>query len=89
MDSPNELFLAGLHPSTRVLSQGVATVLGHTVDAVLVRNVYGQELVWGDFGTSRGKFKGHRSQSATTEGVRYVSTDGQVLECWNPPFGDY
>lgn len=51
---------------------GRATVLGHTVDAILVRNVYGQEIVWGMFGCNRGKFKGTFSNNAATEGVVYV-----------------
>lgn len=76
------------HPSTAVLSVGHATVLGHTVPAVLVRNLYGQEIVWGSFSTFKGKFKGKPSNSAATEGVVYVSADGQVLS-GNPPFGDF
>ena len=82
-------FLAGLAPCTEVLSTGTATVMGHTVPAVLVRTVYGQELVFGKFNTERGKFKGKRvSQNATTEGVRYVCSNGHVVD-WSPPFGDF
>lgn len=76
------------HPSTVVLSTGMATVLGHIVPATLVRNVYGQEIVWGNLSTQRGKFKGKESNSAATEGVRYVCSDGHVVE-WSPPFGDF
>ena len=74
MGDLNEL-LGKLHPSTTVLSMGTATVLGRTVDAVLVKNLYGQELVWGYFGCERGKFKGKLSQNATTEGVTYEATN--------------
>ena len=76
------------HESTTVLSTGTAMVLGHDVPAVLVRNLYRQEIVWGNFSTQRGKFKGKESNSGATEGVRYVSCDGHEVG-WNPPFGDY
>lgn len=76
------------HESTEVLSHGTATVMGRDVPAVLVRNVYGQVLVWGKFGTKRGKFTGRESNSAATEGVQYVCVDGHAHN-WNPPFGDF
>lgn len=75
MKTSMEEFLNNLHPSTVVLSQGTATVLGNHMPAVLVRNVYGQELVWGHFSTHRGKFKGKLSQNATTEEVEYEATN--------------
>jgi len=66
-------FLRNLHPSTKVLSRGKATVLGNTVPAVLVRTLYGQEIVWGEFNCDRGKFKGKRlTNDAATEEVIYV-----------------
>jgi hypothetical protein len=65
-------FIAGLHRSTKLLSIGRATVLGRTVDACLVRNLYGQEIVWGPFDCDRGKFKGKKiSNNSATEGVAY------------------
>ena len=82
--------LRRLHSSTTVLSLGTATVLGHDVPAIFVRNLYGQELVFGQFDTHKGKFKGKRvTNNAATEGVRYVSQDGQHVVEWNPPFGDF
>jgi hypothetical protein len=60
-----------LHPSTEIISKGKAVVLDHTVDAILVRNLYGQEIVWGLFGCSRGKFKGFLANNANTENVIY------------------
>lgn len=66
-------FVSNLHPSTDLISTGKATVMGHTVDAALTRNLYGQEIVWGVFNCDRGKFKGKRlSNDAATEGVEYV-----------------
>lgn len=88
MEKLNEL-LRRFHPSTTVLSRGVASVLGHDVPAVLVRNCYGQELVWGEFSCNRGKFKGKLANSANTEGVLYKGDgDGYVVR-WDPPFGDF
>ena len=69
-------FVRSLHPSTTLISRGKATVLGHTVDAVLVRNLYGQEIVWGMFNCDKGKFKGKRlANSAATEEVVYEATN--------------
>lgn len=65
-------FKRDLNPSTMLISTGTATVLGHTVDAILVRNLYGQEIVWGEFGCNRGKFKGGLSNNAATDEVTYV-----------------
>lgn len=70
-------FLRGLHPSTTVLSRGFATVLGNTVEAVEVRNLYGQHIVWGEFSCNRGKFKGKLSNNAATEGVSYEATHSE------------
>jgi hypothetical protein len=67
-----EAFMTNLHQSTQLLSQGKAVVLGHEVDAVLVRNLYGQEIVWGMFSVDKGKFKGRLSNSAATEAVQYT-----------------
>ena len=44
------------------------------VDAVLVRNLYGQKIVWGLFSVSRGKFKGGLANSGNTEDVSYTPT---------------
>ncbi len=75
MDQLDE-FVSGLHPSTQLLSRGTATVLGHNVPAVLTRNLYGQEIVWGMFNCDRGKFKGKRlTNNAATEEVYYEATD--------------
>ncbi len=80
-------FVENLHHSTQVLSYGKATVMGNTVDAVLLRNLYGQELVWGYFNCDKGKFKGKRlTNSAATEGVNYVSGDGQHVVTWSPVY---
>jgi len=68
-------FRANLHPSTQVLSTGTAEVLGHTVDAIQTRNLYGQVIVWGYFGCNRGKFKGGFSNDAATEDVNYTQAD--------------
>jgi hypothetical protein len=68
-----EDFANNLHLSTQLLSRGTAMVMGHEVEAVKVRNLYGQEVVWGEFNCNRGKFKGNRiTNDATTEGVEYV-----------------
>jgi hypothetical protein len=66
-----EEFVKGLHPSTKLLSTGKAIVMGYTVDAVLIRNLYGQEIVWGMFSVARGKFKGKLANNANTEDVVY------------------
>ena len=88
MDNELNDFVAALHPSSTLLSYGRATVMGHDVDAVLVRNVYGQELVWGFFNCDKGKFKGKPlANSAATEGVSYTS-DTHVVK-WNPVYGDF
>ena len=71
MDDRLQSFIDNIHPSSTVLSYGKATVMEKTVDAVLIRNLYKQEIVWGMFGVSRGKFKGHLANSANTEGVDY------------------
>jgi hypothetical protein len=69
------------HPSTQVLSRGTATVVEEGVPlryvpAVLARNLYGQELVWGEFGFERrknGTFKKWTgiANNANTENVVY------------------
>lgn len=66
-------FEAGLNPCSKVLSRGKATVQGNTVDAIKVKNIYGQHIVWGFFNCDKGKFKGNRlSNNAATEDVVYV-----------------
>lgn len=69
-------FVARLHPSTRVLARGIVhTDDGRSVEGVLVRNLYGQEVVWGYFGRVRGKFKGTLANSANTEGINFEATN--------------
>lgn len=68
-----EQFISELHPSTALLSKGKATVMDHEVESVKVRNLYGQEIVWGMFSVDKGKFKGKLANSASTEGVVYVA----------------
>jgi hypothetical protein len=67
-------FIRSLNSCTEVLSTGRAVVLGQTVAAVEVRNLYGQRIVWGKFGCNRGKFKGTLSNDASTEEVSYTTT---------------
>lgn len=69
--SPIEAFVASLHPTSSVINYGQATVMDRTVDAVLVTNLYGQEIVWGLFSVDKGKFKGKLANNANTEGVEY------------------
>ena len=67
-----EEFVSNLHPSATLVSRGTAEVLGHTVDAVKVRNLYGQEVVWGMFNVDKGKFRGKRlANDCATEEVHY------------------
>lgn len=74
-----EDFVNGLGSATKLLSRGKATVLGHTVDAVEVENLYGQRIVWGVFNCVRGKFKGNRlTNNAATEGVEYIRNGPSV-----------
>ena len=81
MDEQLEEFIASLHPSTTLLSHGTATVMGNKVDAVLVRNLYGQEIVWGVFNVERGKYKGKKlSNSAATEEVEYNAVDSNRFQ---------
>jgi hypothetical protein len=72
-----------------LLSKGVATVGDKTVEAVLVRNIYGQEIVWGMFGHDRGKFKGFLANNASTQRVNYSSDCGKHTVRYSPPFGDF
>lgn len=66
-------FKDNLHPSTTILCEGKAVVMGNVVDAILVRNLYGQEIVWGFFNCDKGKFKGTKlSNDAATEGVAFI-----------------
>lgn len=65
-------FLSGLNPCSTLLSRGTATVLGREVPAALVRNLYGQEIVWGEFSCFKGKFKGKLANDANTDEVFYV-----------------
>lgn len=72
MDKRLEKFIESIHPSTKLISIGIATVMGNTVDAVLVKNLYGQEIVWGIFNVDKGKYKGNRlANNASVEGVTY------------------
>lgn len=71
MSTLNE-FTQNLHKSSKLVSHGTATVLGRTVPAALVRNMYGQEIVWGEFSCNKGKFKGKLANNAATEEVVYV-----------------
>lgn len=71
-DDQLEIFVGNLHPSTKLLSRGNATVMDREVCAAKVRNLYGQEIVWGLFSVDKGKFKGKLANSASTEGVTYV-----------------
>lgn len=64
-------FVQSLDHTTEILSFGKATVMEKDVDAVLVKNLYGQEIVWGHFSVSRGKFKGNLANNANTEEVVY------------------
>ncbi len=68
-----EDFIRTLHPSTKVLSYGIATIkeFDKTVDAVKTISVYNQEIVWGCFSVHKGKWKGKFSNNASTEGVDY------------------
>jgi hypothetical protein len=75
VSSKLELFRSGLSSTSVVLSEGIAAVLGHDVPALLVRNLYGQEIVWGEFGCNRGKFKGGLSNNAATEDVYYTAKE--------------
>jgi hypothetical protein len=64
-------FVKGLHSSSKVVGYGTVTVLGNTVDAVVVRNLYGQLIAWGGFSVERGKFKGKLANNANTEGADF------------------
>ena len=66
-------FVDNLHPTSTLLSRGTATVMEkYIVPAVLVRNMYGQEVVWGQFNCERGKYKGKRlANNANTDEVEY------------------
>ena len=67
-----EEFVNNLHSSSQLLSKGKAVVMEHEVDAVLVKNLYGQEVVWGVFNVDKGKFKGKRlTNDCATEKVSY------------------
>jgi hypothetical protein len=47
--------------------------MGNEVPAALVRNLYGQEIVWGQFNCDRGKYKGKNlANNANTDEVVYV-----------------
>ncbi len=75
MDEVLQQFVDGLKPCTTLLSVGKATVDGNVVDAVKVRNLYGQEIVWGKFNRGKKhKYEGKRlTNDAATEGVEYES----------------
>lgn len=66
-------FVRRLHPTTKLLSRGIAFVAEREHDAVQVRNLYGQEIVWGKFNVERGKYKGKRiANNANTDFVSYT-----------------
>lgn len=66
-------FVDNLHQSSTLISTGQAEVLGHVVDAVEVKNLYGQMIVWGMFNCVKGKFKGKGlANNANTDDVRYT-----------------
>ena len=65
-------FVDELHPSTKLLSIGKAFVMGNIVDAVEVKNIYNQIIVWGMFSVNRGKFRGGLANNANTEYVEYT-----------------
>ena len=67
-----EGFKSTLHKSTRLISEGVAQVMGNVVAAIEVQNLYGQRIVWGMFSVERGKWRGRLSNNAATEGVIYT-----------------
>lgn len=71
----------------KVLSEGLAEVSGKTVPAIYTENLYGQRIVWGNFGHSKGKFKGFLANNANTEGVNFKSSEHEVT--YNPPFGTF
>lgn len=72
MNEVLQKFVDNLHPSTELLSTGRAYCQGREVDAVVVRNLYGQEIIWGMFSCDRGKFKGRLANNANTDGVTYI-----------------
>lgn len=72
LDELVQRLINGLHPSSTVLSIGIATVAGREHDAVLLRNLYKQEIVWGRFNVERGKYKGKKlANNANTDEVSY------------------
>lgn len=74
-DSQVSAFAAGLHQTTTLISYGVAAVCGRNHDAVEVRNLYGQHIVWGKFNVERGKYRGKRlANNANTDEVVYTVT---------------
>lgn len=87
MDQKLKDFVSGLHPSTTVLSYGKAHQYEfpeRKVDAVEVRNLYGQRIVWGCFSVEHNKsglakFKGRLANNSNTEGVTYIKSSPFVL----------
>ena len=69
-----EQFVADRHSSSTLLSKGTAAVMERNVEAVEVKNLYGQHIVWGMFSVDnrKGKFVGKLANNANTEGVVYV-----------------
>ena len=70
-----EELINNLHFSSTLLSRGKAKVMDREMDAVLIRNLYGQEIVWGMFSVEKGKFKGKLANNANTEEVTYKPVD--------------
>ena len=71
-----EQFVADLHSSSTLLTKGTATIMDKDVEAVEVKNLYGQHIVWGMFSVDnrKGKFVGKLANNANTEGVSYDSS---------------
>lgn len=69
-----EEFKNNLHSSSSIVNNGMVMIMDHTVDAVEVRNLYGQHVVWGMFSVDnrKGKFVGKLANNANTEGVEYI-----------------
>ena len=72
MDDELEQFIINLHHTCKIINRGLATVMGNTVDAIEVKNLYNQHIVWGMFSTHREKFKGKLANNANTDDVEYI-----------------
>jgi len=72
MSTELDSFINDLHHTCEVVSRGKAVVMGNTVDAAEIKNLYGQVIVWGLFSCARGKFKGNLANNANTDEVIYL-----------------